>query len=139
MRWGRRIGLAMAAAIVVGSLLMPTLAWARYRSSGAETNVFLTHVLAVPTRPSCSGLGVLSVTLNWTNADAKALTYELGQSAGTGGPYSYADIGAGTSTSFSISSGAKFYVVRAVNHQWHGSPSIEREVDGILFLAATCP
>lgn len=129
------------AVIVAASLSVPTLAWARYGATGAETNTFATHVLLAPSRPSCGGLGVLSVTLSWTApADPTFVqSYELGVSGSSGGPYSYTNVGTGTSTSPSISNGDNYYVVRTVNHAWRGSASPERRVDGLLFLAATCP
>jgi hypothetical protein len=137
----RRIGFVVAVLAVATSLITPTLAWARYRAAGSETNVFATHVLGTPGRPSCSGLGVLTVTLSWAAASnpSYVLSYELGQDSSSGGPYTYTNVGNVTSVSFGVSSGNHYYVVRAVNHNWHGSDSPERRVNGILFLAATCP
>lgn len=142
-RWYATLGLVTAAVVVVAGLLTPTWAWARYRATGAETNTFATHVLLAPVSLSCSGLGVLSVTLTWGAAsDAAYVTgYDVGESSSSGGPYLYTSTGAGTSTSMTmgISSGAHYYVIAAVNHLWMGSPSPQQRVTGILFLAATCP
>jgi len=137
----RTIGYLTATVVVVASLAMPAVAWARYRASGFETNTFATHVLLAPGRPACSGLAILSVTLSWTapTDTAYVSSYELGESATSGGTYSYTNVGLVTSKTMSISSGNHFYVVRTVNHAWRGSLSPEREVDGLLTLAATCP
>jgi hypothetical protein len=127
-------------AVVVGSIAMPSLAWARYRSPSTETNTFATHVLLAPGRPGCTGLGVLSVTLSWTapSDSALVLSYELGKSPTSGGPYSYSPV-SGTSTTQSISSGDWYFVVRTVNQAWRGANSAERQVNGVLFLVASCP
>jgi hypothetical protein len=138
----------VAITVVMVSILIPTLAWAQYSSpepcraaSCSETRTFATHVLLAPGRPSCSGLALLSVTLTWAApADsAYALSYELGESATSGSGYSYTNVGTGTSTSFGISSGNHYYVVRSVNQLWRGALSPEREVVGVLVLAASCP
>lgn len=134
--------LLAALATLVVSIAMPTLAWARYGSTGSETNTFATHVLLAPGRPSCSGLGVLSLTLSWTapsDATPFVTSYELGKSNTSGSGYIYTDVGLVTSKAVTISSDHQYYVVRTVNHQWKGSISPERDVLGILFLAATCP
>ena len=120
------------------------MAWARYRTSGVETNIFYTHVLLPPVSLSCGGLGLLSVTLNWGAAsDAASLTgYDLGQSGTTGGPYTYTSTGTGTTTTMTmtITSGNHFYVISAVHDLWIGAGhSPEQEVTGVLFVAATCP
>ncbi len=137
----RTIGSLTATAVVVASIVMPAAAWARYRTNGSETNTFATHVLLAPGRPSCGGLGILSGTLSWTAPTdvAFATSFELGESATSGGAYTYTDVGLVTSKTLSISSGHHYYVVRTVNHQWSGAPSPERDVLGILGLAATCP
>lgn len=137
----RRLGFVAAALVVTASLVTPTLAWAKYRGAGVETNTFATHVLLAPGRPSCSGLGVLSVTLSWSapSDSAYALSYELGESGSSGGSYSYSNVGNVTSVSIGVSNGSHFYVVRTVNHNWRGIPSVERQVNGVLFLAANCP
>jgi hypothetical protein len=135
------IGCITVVVVVMGSIAMPSLAWARYRATGSETNTFGTHVLLAPGRPSCSGLGVLSVTLSWTapSDSAFVLSYELGKSGSAGGPYSYNNVGTGTSTTQSISSGDWYFVVRTVNQTWRGTVSTERQVKGVLGLLATCP
>jgi hypothetical protein len=141
MRRGRTIWCITVVVVVVGSIAMPSLAWARYRSAGSETNTFATHVLLAPGRPSCSGLGILSVTLSWTAPSDAAfvLSYELGKSGSPGGPYTYTNVGTATSASPGISSGDQYFVVRTVNQAWRGSISPERRVNGLLFLVATCP
>jgi len=145
---GRRIRMALATAaavVAVVSALMPTSAWAVYSNRPtAETNVFATHVMLAPTSLSCSGLGVLSVTLSWAAAsDASLVTgYDLGQSSTTGGPYTYASTGTGTGTTLtmSISAGNHFYVITALHDQWVSSThSPEQEVTGILIAIAVCP
>jgi len=133
-----RMGYLAAVLVIVVSMMMPTLAWAKYRASGSETNVFQTRVLGTPGRPACTGLGALSVTLTWTAASG-AVTYELGEDDNPGGPYTFDDVGTGLSETFGISSGDHYYVVRAVNHNWRGPISAERRVDGFLFLTASCP
>ncbi len=137
----RSIAYLTATAVVLASIVMPA-AWARYRTNGSETNTFDTHVLLAPGQPTCSGLGVLSVTLSWTapTDSAYVTSYELGDSATSGSGYSYTNVGLVTSkTLLSISSGNHFYVVRTVNHSWRGSLSPERKVVGIVSLLATCP
>ncbi|MEA2902421.1 MAG: hypothetical protein QOH36_2308 [Actinomycetota bacterium] len=128
----------VTAAVVLASLLMPTLAWAKYRATGAETNTFATLTLGTPGTPACIGLGVLSVTLSWTAASG-ALRYDLGVDNSPGGPFTYSDIGSGTTETFGISSGTFYYVVRPANHNWQGPDSAPRKVVGVLVLAATCP
>jgi hypothetical protein len=137
----RTIGLVVATVVVAVGVLSPPWAWARFGTKGAETNTFATHVLGTPPASSCGGLGILSVTLSWTApADAAyVLSYELGQSSTSGGPYSYTNVGNVLTKTLSISSGNTYFVVRTVNHNWVGSGvSPERHVVGILFLAATC-
>lgn len=137
----RAVWFLAAAAVVVASIAMPSLAWARYRSTGSETNTFATHVLLAPGGPTCSGLGILSVTLSWTAPRdvAFVMSYELGKSTTSGGPYTYTNVGTGTSTSPAISVGNQYFVVRTVNNAWRGTASPERRVVGILALIATCP
>lgn len=137
----RMIWCVTVVAVVLGSIAMPSLAWARYRSAGSETNTFATHVLLAPGRPSCTGLGVLSVTLSWTAPSDSAFvqSYELGKSGSSGGPYTYTNVGNLTSTTQSISSGDWYFVVRTVNQGWRGAISPQRRVDGVLFLLASCP
>lgn len=134
--------LVILAVAVLASASIPTYAWAKYRSPGAETNMFATHVLVAPGQPVCSGLGILSVTLTWNVTDAKALTYDLGVSGTSGGPYTYSHLGSSNSTSPTIGNGHQYFVVRAVNHQWIGPDSPEQEVTGVVIivpLVATCP
>jgi hypothetical protein len=142
MRRRRSIGLVVAMAVVVASILTPTFAWAIYRANGtAEANVFSTHVLLAPGRPTCSGLGILAVTLSWTPpSDASfVLSYELGKGTSSGGPYTYTNVGTATSNNPSISNGNQYFVVRTVNQQWRGTPSAERRVNSFLNLTVTCP
>ncbi len=143
MRRRHRIGVLAAATVAVTSIVMPALAWARYGSTGSETNTFATHVLLAPGQPTCSGLGVLSVTLSWTApADTTFFSgYDLGSSTTSGGPYTYTNVGLATSKAVSISAGDQYYVVRTEDlpHLWKGSNSPERHVVGVLFLLATCP
>lgn len=141
MMRGRMIWRITVVVVVFGSIAMPSLAWARYRSASTETNTFATHVLLAPGRPSCSGLGVLSVTLSWSAPSdaAYVLSYELGKSGSSGGPYTYTNVGSGTSTTQGISSGDTYFVVRTVNQGWRGAISQERRVNGVLFLLASCP
>jgi hypothetical protein len=137
----RTIGFLAATALVVASFCAPTWAWARYGTSATDTRVFATHVLGAPPTSSCGGLGILSVTLTWTGpADATyVLSYELGESLSTGGPYSYTNVGNVLTKTSSITSGNHYFVVRSVNHQWYSSStSPERHVVGVAFLLATC-
>lgn len=136
----RRLALVVTVVVVLTAMVAPVWAWARSTASGTETNTFATHVFLAPGRPSCSGVGVLSVTLSWTapSDSARVLSYEVGASTTSGGPYTYTNVGTGTSTTMSISSGNNYYVVRSVNHLWRGANSAERLVTGVLFLAATC-
>jgi hypothetical protein len=138
----RRIGFLAAIVVVGASILSPTLAWAKYRTTGVETNVFATYILGTPPTSSCGALGVLSVTLQWTSpADVtKVLSYELGQSptSGGGGGYTYTDVGNVLTKTVAIGTGNTFFVVRTVNHLWRSGTSPERHVFGVLTLAATC-
>jgi len=135
----QRIGIVATVLVVVASLVTPTVAWARFRSAGSETNAFATHVLGTPGRPGCSGLGVLTVTLSWAAASnpSYVLSYELGEDSSSGGPYSYSNVGNVTSVTMGISLGTHYYVVRAVNHNWRGPDSLERRVNGLV-VVATC-
>jgi hypothetical protein len=142
-------GLGLGIALIVASIPVATGAWAKYSASSpcgalscSETNSFAAHVLLAPGQPTCSGLGVLSVTLTWTVTDAKALTYDLGASSTSGGPYSYTNVGSGNTTHPSLSNGRQYFDVRAVNHSWTGPPSAEQQVTGVVIIvpvAATCP
>ncbi len=132
----------LTAAVVVVSVLSPSWAWAKYRTTGAETNVFATYILGTPPTSSCGALGVLSVTLNWMPpADVtKVLSYEVGQSptSGGGGGYTYTDVGNVLTKTVAVGTGSTFFVVRTVNHFWRSGTSPERHVFGIVGLAATC-
>lgn len=140
----RLIAVVPAVALVLVSIVMPAWAWGRYRSAGAETNVFSTRLLVVLAQPTCSGVGLLSVTLSWSQpSDVNVISgYEISKGP-TGGPYTpFRSVAGKTTTTdtFSVSSGESYYVVSSVtSYQWQGSPSPERHVHGILGLAATCP
>lgn len=136
----RRMGFVAGALIVVASLVMPTLAWAKYRVAGSETNVFATHVLVPPARPTCSGLGVLSVTLNWiAPSDSTYFTsYELGRSTTSGSGYVWTNMALATSANPVIQNGNQYFVVRTVNQLWRGV-SPEQRVNSVLNLVVTCP
>jgi len=128
--------------VVVVSLVMPTLAWAKYRAVGVETNTFLTHVMTTtsqrPGRPTCGSISVLSVPLSWSApSDTTFVTgYEVSRSNSTGGPYTPYTVVTGTSTTVTALLFDQFYVVSAMNHQWRGLPSAERRVDVFLAVAS---
>jgi hypothetical protein len=127
-------------AIVVASLSVPSVAWARYRATGSETNTFATHVLLTPGTPTCGGINLLSVPLSWSAPSDAAYvqSYELGTSSTSGSGYTYTPV-AGTSTTVAIPSlGTRYFVVRSVNHNWRSGISGERTVVGAL-VVATCP
>jgi hypothetical protein len=73
------IGFLTAAAVVVTSLAMPPWAWARYGSSGSETNSFTTGILATPFLTAVCGTGLLKSTVNlsWTLTSSWADGYEI--------------------------------------------------------------
>ncbi|HEX3542579.1 MAG TPA: hypothetical protein VHT75_19280 [Acidimicrobiales bacterium] len=140
MSWRRPV-LVVTAAVVMAAVVAPVWAWARSTASGAETNTFATHVFLAPGQPVCSGLGIVTVTLTWSapSDSAQVLGYELGVSTTSGGPYTYSNVGTGTSTNTGVSSGNNFFVVRSVNHLWRGPNSAERKVVSLLGLTASCP
>jgi hypothetical protein len=124
---------------------------ATFTKTVSGTTTVGAHQLGTPTL-SCGGVGVLSVTFNWTapadttqsdvyGSGVLASGYELLRGSSPGGPYTStrAAPAVGT-TSFtdSISQGDWYYVVRTTKHAWKGPSSNERHVRGILFLAATC-
>jgi hypothetical protein len=123
-------------------------ALATFRSTATASPTVSAHQLGVPTL-SCGGLGVLSVTLNWTApADTTqpdvygsgflASGYELARGTTAGGPYNTVKLVSGTSSTESLTAGTWYYVVRTVKHSWRGAKSNERRVNAVLFLAATC-
>jgi hypothetical protein len=128
-----------------------TSASASFTKNVTATTAFGAHGLTAPTL-SCGGGGLLSITLNWTaptdttqsdvyGTGFLADGYELARGTVSGGPYSSvrATVGLGT-TSYndSVSQGTFYYVVRSTKYQWRGAISNQRQVNGLLFLAATC-
>jgi hypothetical protein len=151
MRRCHRLGLVTAAAVVVvTSILAPTWAWARYNVTGVaggETNTFQTVILATPTIPTCSGLGIASstVTFSWTvSVPTKIVSYAIDQSSSLNGTYTaFVANTNSTATSygpFTIPGSAAYYKIRALNHSWTSPPSpAEKLTPGLLgFLLPSC-
>jgi hypothetical protein len=131
----------VAALVVAASLITPTLAWAKYRASGSETNVFATRVFLAPGTPTCGGINLLQVTLSWTAPTDVAYidSYEFGTGTSAGGPFSFADNAMATSKTISVPGlSTRYYVVRTTRDLWRGANSAPRQVVGLLALA-TCP
>jgi hypothetical protein len=132
----------LTAALVVASLVVPTLAWAKYKATGAETNTFVTHVMTTtsqrPGQPSCGNINVLAVPLSWAApTDTSFVTgYEIGKSNSPGGPYTPYTFVAGTSTTVNVLLSDQYYVVHAMNHQYRGLDSVERHVSVFLGTAS---
>ena len=135
----RRLGFVAAALVVTASLVTPTVAWAKYRGAGAETNTFATHVLLAPGRPTCAVLGILSIRLTWTAPSDSSFVdgYQLGVATSSGGTYSYTNVGLVLTTTVGIGLGDFWYVVRSMDSLWRGAVSLERKVNG-LGIVATC-
>lgn len=126
-------------------------AWATFKATSTGTLSVSAHGMVTPAQPTCSGLGVLSVTLSWT-APSDAGTpdvygtgnlvagYEVGKSTTSStGPFTFVDNGTATSYSTSISSGDSWFVVRSYKRSWRSANSPARQVHGVLGLLATCP
>jgi len=121
---------------------MPTLAWANYRASGAETNSFATHVLLTLGQPTCGLISLFNVTISWTapSDSAYVTSYEIGMSTSSGGPYpTYPTTITGTSATVTAPTlGTRYFVVRSANHSWRGHDSTERAITSVGGVAV-CP
>jgi hypothetical protein len=142
--------MAVVAVIMVVNLDTATGAWATFKATRAATNAAAAHGMVTPAQPTCSGLGVLSLTLNWAAPSDAAVAdvygsgnlvagYEVGKSSSSGGPYTYADNGTSRSSTMSVSSGESYFVVRSYKYSWRSTASTERHVHGVLGLLASCP
>jgi hypothetical protein len=140
-----RRALVLAAVAV---LVWATPALASFTSGGSASATVSAHQLGTPTL-SCGGLGILSVTLNWTapadttQADVYgtgnlATGYELLRGTTSGGPYPTVVATTGTTHTDSLVAGTYYYVVRTTKQQWKGPLSNQRKVVGVLFLLTTC-
>ena len=137
----RRLGFVAAALVVTTSLVTPTLAWAKYRAAGSETNVFATRVFLAPGTPTCGAINLLQVTLSWTApTDVASIDgYEFGTGTAAGGPFTFIDHDMTTSKTTSVPGlSTRYYAVRTTRGLWRGATSGSRQVVGLLALA-TCP
>lgn len=138
-----RMRLAMASTVVLVSLVMPSLAWARYGSTGAETNIFATRVFVAPGEPSCGAINLLAVTFSWTAPSDAAFisSYDFGKGSASGGPYTYTNVPSGRSITTTVSGSGAYVVVRSVRDSWKGVDSAERHVTSVggLGVIALCP